>query len=95
MQYQPAPLDTRNVSITKDVDRLIDTLAKNAHEIWAAQRIREGWTWGPARDDKNKKHPCLVPYGQLPESEKEYDRLMSSETVKAVLSLGYRIEKND
>jgi ryanodine receptor 2 len=62
-----------------------------AHDVWAAARIAQGWSYGPTRDDRNKKHPCLVPYSQLPESEKEYDRRMAAETLKAILTLGYQI----
>ena len=73
--------------------RLTERLAENAHDLWAAQRIKDGWTWGPTRDDSAKKHPCLVPYAELPESEKEYDRQAAMGTVKAIITLGYRIER--
>jgi hypothetical protein len=56
-------------------------------------RLSEGWIWGPKRDDAKKTHPCLVPYAELPESEKEYDRQTALETIKAILALGYRIEQ--
>jgi ryanodine receptor 2 len=72
---------------------LLERLAENTHDVWAAQRIKEGWEYGPMRDDANKKHPCLVPYADLPESEKEYDRKTSAETIKAVMALGYVISK--
>jgi hypothetical protein len=55
--------------------------------------MQDGWTYGPHRDDAKRTHPCLVPYEQLPESEKEYDRVMVNEALKAILALGYRIEK--
>jgi hypothetical protein len=72
---------------------LTEQLAKNAHDTWAAQRISEGWRLGPHRDDRKKEHPGLVPYEELSESEKEYDRRVALESLKAVLALGYRIEK--
>lgn len=68
-------------------------LAKNAHENWAALRIAEGWRYGPRRDDALRQHPSLVPYERLSESEKEYDRRTAVETIKTILSLGYRIEE--
>ncbi|MFL5245321.1 MAG: RyR domain-containing protein [Gemmataceae bacterium] len=93
MDYKPLPIGTPGIVLGPEVSELIELLAKNTHEVWARQRSDEGWKWGPARDDKKKEHPCLVPYEQLPESEKEYDRNTSIETLKVIIALGYRIEK--
>lgn len=90
--YVPHPIDTSQVSLG-EVQPLLEDLAKNAHEVWAQKRIEDGWTPGPQRDDTQKKHPCLVPYEQLPESEKEYDRALVNQTLKTILALGYRIVK--
>jgi adenylate cyclase len=79
------------VVLSTSVQGLMERLAENAHDVWAAQRIGQGWTYGPNRDDANKKHPCLVPYADLPENEKEYDRKAAGETLKAILKLGYVI----
>jgi ryanodine receptor 2 len=68
-------------------------LAKNAHDVWAQQRLSDGWIWGSERNDASKKHPNLVPYDQLPESEKNYDRNIALHTIKAIIALGYSIEK--
>ena len=73
--------------------RSVEKLAENTHEVWAAQRLSTGWTYGATRSDANKTHPCLVPYNQLPESEKEYDRLTVAQTLKAIVKLGYHITK--
>ncbi len=91
--YTPAPLDTRHVQLPASLLPLLEKLAENAHEVWAAQRIADGWTYGPQRDDTKKQHPCLIPYGQLPESEKQYDRRTSGESLKAILTLGYTIQE--
>jgi hypothetical protein len=93
MDYQPQPIDTSNIKLTDDILSLVEMLAENAHENWSRQRMSEGWVYGPRRDDTKKEHPCLVPYEDLPESEKEYDRTMAMETLKVILALGYRIEK--
>ena len=93
--YNPAPIDTNHIKLPDDITELAELLAKNAHDVWAQQRITEGWTYGEKRDDQQKKHPCLVPYEDLPESEKEYDRIMSFETLKVILALGYGIEKSE
>jgi hypothetical protein len=71
----------------------MELLARNAHENWAKQRVSEGWKYGTKRDDARKEHPCLVPYEELPESEKEYDRKMAGETLKVISGLGYKIKK--
>jgi hypothetical protein len=92
MTYDPQPIDTRQVGLSAEIDALVERLAENAHDIWAAQRMADGWTWGPKRDDALKHHPCLVPYADLPDSEKVYDRRMAIETLKTIISLGYSIE---
>jgi ryanodine receptor 2 len=94
MSYTPRPIDTSKVALTPDIQALTERLAEHAHDIWAAQRLAQGWTHGPQRDDAAKRHPCLVPYADLPESEKEYDRAAALQTLKAIIALGYRITKD-
>lgn len=91
--YKPNPIDTTSISLSKDIIELNEVLAKNTHDVWAAGRIKDGWVYGDVRDDNKKTHPCLVPYEDLPESEKEYDRATSLETLKVILSLGYVFNK--
>ena len=93
MSYQPQPIDTSTIRLPADVVQLTELLAKNAHENWAVQRMKDGWRYGARRDDAKKEHPCLVPYEQLPESEMEYDRRTAMETLKTIQALGYRIGK--
>lgn len=93
MTYQPKPINTSRIRLRADILELTEILARNTHDIWARQRIAQGWRYGPKRDDDSKEHPCLVAYDELPESEKEYDRQTVLETVKAILALGYKIEK--
>jgi ryanodine receptor 2 len=91
--YVPKPIDTSEVELTPDLLKLTDFLAENVHDIWAAQRMAEGWTYGPERNEATKKNSCLVPYTELPETEKEYDRKTGMNTLKAILALGYRINQ--
>lgn len=91
--YQPKPIDTSHIELPDELSDLIEKLAENNHDIWAMQRIKEGWTYGPQRDDNKKEHPDLIPYNDLPESEKEYDRNSAMETIKAVIALGYNFIK--
>lgn len=93
LSYKPEPIDTLAVTLNEKILKLTELLAKNAHDIWARQRLAEGWRYGLVRDDAKKEHPCLVPYEELPESEKQYDRNAAMETLKAIIALGYRIEK--
>lgn len=90
-EYVPKPIDTGAVKLPPALVRLQEKLAENAHEVWAAGRLADGWTLGAKRDDATKLHPCLIPYGALPELEKDYDRRVAMETLKAILALGYQI----
>lgn len=91
IKYSPNPNDTTEVVLPKELNLLAEEIAKNVHEVWAAGRVAEGWTYGAERDDIQKKHPYLVPYEDLPESEKNYDRRTSQETLKLILKLGFTI----
>lgn len=91
MSYQPHPIDTKGIDLPNELKPLTERLAENAHDLWAAQRLAQGWRYGPQRDDTQKLHPCLVPYADLPDSEKEYDRIAALGTLKAILILGYKI----
>jgi len=90
-EYIPSPADTSDVILPEDLLPLIEEMAKNVHEVWARNRMNEGWTYGPERDDVHKYHPCLVPYEELPEIEKQYDRATSQETLKLILKSGFDI----
>lgn len=91
--YTPAPVDTSSVVLSEELMQLTEEMARNVHDVWAVGRIAEGWMWGPERNDAKKENPCLVPYEKLSEGEKAYDRNTAIETLKLILSLGYRIEK--
>ena len=93
MIYQPQPIDVGDVAIEQSLNALVEALAENVHDTWARGRMDQGWTYGPARDDAAKKHPCLVPYADLPESEKAYDRNTAMATVQFILSKGFEIKK--
>ncbi len=91
-KYTPQPIDTNDVKLPEELRLLVEKMSKNVHEVWAEARIRQGWKYGEQRNDELKTHPCLVPYEELPEEEKEYDRNTSVETLKLILKLGFRIE---
>lgn len=91
--YTPNPIDTTNIKLPEELLALTEKIAENVHENWSVGRISQGWTYGEKRDDTKKETPCLVPYSELPESEKEYDRNTALETLKLIVALGYKIEK--
>lgn len=93
--YIPKPIDLSDVELTEDLNELREAIAENAHEIWAENRQAEGWTYGPQRDDQLKQTPDMVPYSQLPEGEKEYDREMAMKTIKLLKKLGYDLIKRE
>lgn len=91
--YVPQPRDTSDIQLPEGLNVLIEQMAKNVHEVWAQSRIEQGWTYGPERNDQLKQHPCLVPYEQLPEEEKAYDRDTALGTLKLISKLGFKITK--
>ncbi|MDR2425515.1 MAG: Ryanodine receptor Ryr [Prevotellaceae bacterium] len=93
INYTPQPIDTSDIALSPELLELTERIAENVHDVWAASRIADGWTYGSVRNDELKQHPCLVPYNELPESEKEYDRKTAMETLKVIEKLGFRIFK--
>lgn len=91
--YVPTPINTDDVVITNEILDISEKLAENTHEVWAVGKLTEGWKYGEKLDKENKTHPLLVPYNELSESDKDYDRRTSLETLKLLLKLGYKINK--
>ena len=89
--YKPTPMDTSEVELPEDLKPLIEDLARNTHDVWAAQRMSDGWTYGPQRDDEAKHHPDLVPYEALTDGEKTYDRATAREALKGIAQMGFKI----
>lgn len=89
--YDPSPIGLDDVELSAELTELREAIAENAHEIWAKARTKQGWTYGPERNDAKKQTPDMVPYCNLPESEKLYDREMAMQTLKLVKKLGFEI----
>ncbi len=95
-KFDPKPINLNDVPLTNDLLDLKEAIAENAHNVWGAARINEGWTYGPVRNDDLKQNPDLVPYSDLPDSEKQYDRDLAMETIKLVKKIGFDlIKRND
>lgn len=92
-KYIPNPMNTSDVMLPEELLPLVEEMAKNVHEVWARNRMAEGWTYGPVRDDAKKETPCMVAYEDLSEEEKSYDRATSQETLKLILKSGFDITR--
>ena len=93
VKYTPQPIDTTDVKLPEELKQLVEQMSKNVHEVWAETRIKQGWKYGEQRNDELKTHPCLVPYEDLPEVEKEYDCNTSIGTLMLIMKLGFKISK--
>lgn len=93
--YTPKPIDTKDIRLPEELLALTEKIAENVHDVWAQGRISEGWTYGEAKDSEKKTTPLLVPYAELVDSEKDYDRNTALETLKLIVHLGYTITKNE
>ncbi len=92
MRYIPQPIDISDVYLPEELNTLVEAMARNVHEVWAQTRIEQGWIYGTERNDDLKQHPSLIPYEQLTEEEKEYDRNTVMGTLKLIIHLGFKIE---
>jgi hypothetical protein len=93
LNYTPKPINTSNIELPASMHDLTEKLAEHIHDIWSQKRMAEGWVYGLERNDKLKTHPDLIPYADLSDSEKEYDRASALESIKAIIALGYKISK--
>lgn len=91
--YVPQPVDTSDVQLPEGLDGLVEVIAENVHEVWAQSRMEQGWTYGEERSDALKQHPSLIPYEELPEVEKSYDRNTALGTLRLITKLGFKIIK--
>ena len=91
--YTPNPIDTSDVVLPEELTELAELIAENVHEVWARNRIAQGWTLGDVRSDELKQHPCLIPYADLTEDDKHFDRETAFETIKFIKKLGFNIIK--
>ena len=92
-KYIPQPKETSDIILPRELNELAEQIAKNVHEVWAQSRMSQGWTYGEERSDALKQHPCLVPYEELPEVEKAYDRDTALGTLRFIAKAGFEITK--
>lgn len=92
-QYKPQPVDLSDVKLPDELEALTEHLAKNIHEVWAQSRISQGWKYGEKRNDDLKTHPGIIPYEDLTEVEKQYDRDTALSALKFIVKEGFKITK--
>jgi hypothetical protein len=92
-EYTPKPVDISDIELDSTLMELVEVMAKNVHDVWAETRIKDGWRYGETRNDERLEHPCLIPYEELPDSEREYDRNTAIGTLKLIHKLGFKITK--
>lgn len=95
IDYIPTTKDIDNINLLEELNILVEALAENVHEVWAKSRMEQGWKVGPERNDQLKQHPCLIPYSELSEEEKDYDRNTAMNTLKLIEKLGFTIIKEN
>ncbi|MBN3304979.1 RYR3 protein, partial [Amia calva] len=89
--FIPIPVETGQIVMPPHLEKVRDKLAENIHELWGMNKIELGWSYGKVRDDNKRQHPCLVDFSKLPETEKNYNLQMSTETLKTLLALGCHV----
>ncbi len=93
MEYDPQPVDLTEIELSESIKDDLERIARNIHEVWAWQRKLRGWEYGEVYNEKERKHPCMTDYDDLPELERDMDRATVAQTIKMLLWLGYVIEK--
>ncbi len=93
--YTPQPVDVADIELPAELMELAEVISKNVHEVWAQNRINEGWVYGAERNDTLRTTPCLVPYEELSDEEKAYDRETALNTLKHIIALGFNIKKRE
>jgi ryanodine receptor 2 len=95
MSDEENQIDVSRVQLRSELLELAEVLARQVHETWVRVRLDEGWTFGPRRNDDRREHPCLIPYAELPDTEKEIDRQVTLATLKAMIALGFDINRHE
>jgi hypothetical protein len=91
--YVPNPMKYDPDSLPEGILVLVEKLAENIHEVWALQKMTEGWSYGPILNPSAKQHPSLKPYPVLDETQKDYDRNTAMATLADLIKNGYEIVK--
>uniref|UniRef100_A0A8B9LR02 Ryanodine receptor 2b (cardiac) n=1 Tax=Astyanax mexicanus TaxID=7994 RepID=A0A8B9LR02_ASTMX len=89
--FTPTPVDTSQLVLPPQLEIIRERLAENLHELWLLDKIEQGWTHGPVRDDSKKVHPGLAEFSKLPEQERQSNLQATENTIRTLLALGAHI----
>lgn len=87
VSWEQAPRWQRD-SVIAGVEAILatpDLTPEQSHESWLAQKVRDGWVYGPVKDVEAKTHPCCVPYAQLPAEQRAKDYIFGG-VVRALIA---------
>lgn len=87
VSWEDAP-EWQRVSAVAGVQCIINnpsTTPEQSHEGWLAQKVVDGWSYGPVKNVENKEHPCMVPYAELPAEQRVKDYLFGA-VVRSLLT---------
>jgi hypothetical protein len=80
------------IEVTKDTYRdLCETLARYLHNKWYKERVDLGWNYGVKLSHKNKTHPMLLPWEQLPKQYRKIDTELPKVFIKTLNDIGYAV----
>ena len=88
---EPRPAAEREPAAFVFTQVEVEKLAEMEHERWVAERRAAGWMAGPERDTERKITPYLVPYAELPEEVKEWDRQAVRAIPEVLAATGFEL----
>ena len=91
LNFNPYPADLAAIELPISTEAIIGVLARNAHDVWALEKLRAGWNYGKVNDVSEKLHADLVAYDDLGTMQRSYDFLMVEKTLKAIVAHGFAI----
>ena len=91
--YKPKPIDTSDVILSEEITDVIEILSRNTHEVWAEQKLKDGWTYAETTNVEKRTHSCIKEYEKLSEEEIRYDKNTVTEAIKVLIKMGYKITK--
>ena len=77
-EWKLAPVEIQQSALMGVRAAIDGATPEQLHESWSAQKVKDGWVYGAVKDLTAKTHPCLVPYGDLPEAQRRKDALFSA-----------------
>jgi len=76
--WTDADLETRGSAVDGVVSALRNgSTPEQSHENWIAYKLEHGWRYGETKSNRDKTHPCLVPYDQLPVEQRMKDGIFT------------------